>query len=427
MKHFGLLLACGLALTPPMVAGAVTDEAFDQLRSDLAALTVRLDGLAAENARLRRSQAESDAAIAEVQESVVSVHETIVVEKASTWTDRIGIKGDFRYRAQRDTVDLDGVDDRNRNRIRARAQLVAKLPGNITTGLGIATGGDDPVSSNQTLGSGGSSKDVKLDLAYVDWAAFNDTNIRGGKFKNTFTTVGKSELQWDADWRPEGFDLAWDSGTFFVQGLGTYLESDSQREDEFAYVLQTGARGEFAGIDLVGGIGYTDVDTAGKECFFDGSTPGNSCRGNSVDANGLYLFDFQVIDIFAQAGFEFADLPVNIWGDWIRNGDADDHDTGYQVGIQLGKVSKKGSWQFRYFYEDIEPDSTLALLTNSDFGGGGTDSKGSVFAGGYALNDQASVIMSYYRVERQDSFGFVNGGQSYEVDSLRVDVSFKYR
>jgi len=427
MKYPAFLLAFNLALISPMAAGAVSDEAFDQLRSDLAALTVRLDVLAAENARLRRSQAESDAAIADVQESVVSVHETMIVEKEPTWTDRIGVKGDFRYRAQRDEVDLDGVDDRNRNRIRARAHLTAKLPGNVTTGLGIATGGDDPVSSNQTLGGGGSSKDVKLDLAYVDWAAFDDTNIRGGKFKNTFTTVGKSELQWDADWRPEGFDLAWDSGTFFAQGLGTFLESDSQREDEFAYVLQTGARGEFAGIDLVGGIGYTDVDTAGKECFFDGSAPGRSCRGNSVDANGLYLFDFQVVDLFAQAGFEFANLPFNIWGDWIRNGDANDHDTGYQVGIQLGKVSEKGSWQFRYFYEDIEPDATLALLTNSDFGGGGTDSKGSVFSGGYALNDQASVIMSYYRVEKQDSFGFTNGGEPYDVDSLRVDVSFKYK
>jgi len=390
MKHFIFLLTLNLVLFSPIAAGAVSDEAFDQMRSDLVALTERLDELAAENERLRWSLEQSDAAIAEVQESVVAVHETVVVEKEPVWTDRINIKGDFRYRAQRDEIDLDGVDDRNRNRIRARAEITARLPGKVKTGLGFATGGDDPVSSNQTLGGGGSTKDVKLDLAYVDWEAYDGLNVRGGKFKNTFERAGKSEIQWDGDWRPEGFDLAWDNGAFFAQGLGTYLESDTNREDEFAYVVQTGARGEVAGIDLVGGIGYTDVDTAGKECFFDGSTPGISCRGNSVDANGLYLYDFQVVDIFAQAGFELMDRPLTIWGDWIKNNDADDHDTGYQLGIEYGKVSKKGTWQFRYFYEGIEPDATLALLTNSDFGGGGTDSKGSVFAGGYALNDRSA-------------------------------------
>ena len=427
MKRIIFLLTLNLVLFSPIAGGAVSDEAFEQIRSDLIALTARLDELASENERLRRSQEASDATIAEVQESVVADHETIVVENEPAWTDRINIKGDFRYRAQHDEVDLDGVDDRNRSRVRARAEITANLPGKVKTGLGFATGGDDPVSSNQTLGGGGSSKDVKLDLAYVDWEAYDGLSVRGGKFKNTFERVGKSELQWDADWRPEGFDLAWDSGTFFAQGLGTYLESDTNREDEFAYVLQAGARGELAGIDLVGGIGYSDVDTAGKECFFDGSTPGNSCRGNSVNANGVYLYDFQVVDIFAQAGFELMDRPLTLWGDWIKNNDADDYDTAYQVGIEYGKISKKGSWQFRYFYEDIEADATLALLTNSDFGGGGTDSKGNVFAGGYALNDQTSLILAYYRVERQDTFGFVNGGQSYDVDSLRFDVSFKYK
>jgi hypothetical protein len=427
MKRIVFLLAVNLVLFSPIAAGAVSDEAFEQMRSDLLALTERLDELAAENERLRRSQAASDAAIAEVQESVVAVHETVVVEREPAWTDRISIKGDFRYRAQHDEVDLDGVDDRNRNRIRARAEITARLPGKVKTGLGFATGGDDPVSSNQTLGGGGSTKDVKLDLAYADWEAYNGLNVRGGKFKNTFERAGKSELQWDADWRPEGFDLAWDSGTFFAQGLGTYLESDSQKEDEFSFVVQTGARGQLAGIDLVGGVGYTDVDTAGKSCFFDGSTPGSACRGNSVDANGLYLYDFQVVDVFAQAEFEVMDRPLTIWGDWVKNNDADEYDTAYQVGFEYGKVSRKGTWQFRYFYEDIEPDATLALLTNSDFGGGGTDSKGNVFTGSYALNDQTSLIMGYYRVEKQDSLGLVNGGQPFDVNSLRFDFSFKYK
>ena len=46
--------------------------------------------------------------------------------------------------------------------------LVAKPTDTTEVGLGMATGGDDPVSTNQTLGGGGSTKDVRLDLAYAD-------------------------------------------------------------------------------------------------------------------------------------------------------------------------------------------------------------------------------------------------------------------
>ena len=427
MKRIAMILAGGLLMTPLMAVGAVSDEAFEQLRAELAALSTKLDSLAAENAELRQSQSTTEAAVADVQESVVATHETIKAESEPTWADRIGIKGDFRYRYQHDEVDRSGSDNRNRDRIRARAEITAKLPGNVKTGLGFATGGDDPVSSNQTLGEAGSSKDVKLDLAYFDWAAFENTSARGGKFKNTFEVVGKSQLQWDGDWRPEGFDATWDNETFFAQGLGTYLESDDRKEEEWSYFVQAGWRGQLAGIDLVAGAGYTDIESAGKECFYDGSSPGESCGGNAVDANGRYRFDHQVVNAFGSAGFEIAELPVSLWADWIKNGDADDEDTGYQIGAQVGKAKGKGSWQFKYYYQDLEADATLGLLANSDFGGGGTDAKGSVFQGAYALTDQSTVNLSYYLVEKQDSYGLVNGGEEFDVNTLQMDVNFKYK
>ena len=243
MKRFGPILAGCMILNPLMAFGAVSDEAFEQLRAELAALSSKLDSLATENAQLRRSQSTTDAAVVDVQESVAATHEAIKAEKEPTWADRISMKGDFRYRYQHDEVDRSGSDNRNRDRIRARAEVSAKLPGNVKTGLGFATGSDDPVSSNQTLGSAGSSKDVKLDLAYFDWNAFENTSARGGKFKNTFEIVVKSQLQWDGDWRPEGFDATWDNETFFAQGLGTYLESDDRKDEEWSYVVQAGWRG----------------------------------------------------------------------------------------------------------------------------------------------------------------------------------------
>ena len=84
-----------------------------------------------------------------------------------SWAEKIKWKGDFRYRYE--DIEEDGKDDRDRNRIRARPALVAKTSDTTEVGFGLATGGDDPVSTNQTLGGGGSTKDVRLDLAYATW------------------------------------------------------------------------------------------------------------------------------------------------------------------------------------------------------------------------------------------------------------------
>ncbi len=421
MKYFGAILAGCLLLTGQTSMAAVSDAEIAELKATLALLVQRVDQLAAENADLRQSARQTTEAVAAVQDSRAS----------ASWPERIKLKGDFRYRFENDDVSLPDVDSRNRNRIRARVALLADLPGDVEVGFGLASGGDDPVSSNQTLGGGGSSKNVNLDLAYFDWTASERTHVRGGKFKNRLETVAKSQLQWDHDWRPEGFDVRWDDGTFFAQGLGSYLESDTKTSriggTEFAYILQAGARAEISNVRLKGGIGYTDINAAGSDCFFDGSRPGDTCAGNSVNAQGQYLYDFQVLDLFAEAAFSVGDLPVSVWGEWINNRDAEQFDTGYQVGARLGKARSMGSWQLSYYYQDLEADATLGLLTNSNFAGGGTDSKGSVFSGAYALTDQSNLKLTYYLTEKQDSLGLVNGGVPFDTDILQLDVNFKYK
>ena len=48
-------------------------------------------------------------------------------EKEESWTDRIKLKGDFRYRLE--LIAKDGDDTRYRNRLRLRAALHAKVLG----------------------------------------------------------------------------------------------------------------------------------------------------------------------------------------------------------------------------------------------------------------------------------------------------------
>lgn len=442
MKQLTALLGVFVLIVGQTANAAVSDEEFAEVKQMLKEALERIDelegGKSADAPQTKAEQVDSNTKRLE----------------AMSWAERISIKGDFRYRYQNGDTDgsitaesvADGPDTkdgtRNRNRIRARAQLIAQLKSDTEIGLGIATGGDDPVSTNQTLGGGGSSKDVKLDQAYFKWTGLEDTTIRGGKVKNTFHKVAKSQLQWDGDWTPEGFDIAWDNGDYFAQAFGLYLESDSNSDDEFGFILQAGARGEVGGVKLVGGIGYTEIDAEGRECFGPDSDLDSFgyCDGNEVlvtdvtdpDEGGTYLYDFEVYNLFFEATTEAFDMPLTFFGDWIKNDAADDNDSGYLYGVQLGKAKKQGTWQIKYYYEDIEANSTLGLLTNSDFGNGGTNGKGSVLSGAYAMTDQSSFNVTYYNVEKNSDnlvspFVVGNPGTDYDVDTIQVDLIFKYK
>ena len=189
MKRVLFLMLTVNFVALPTAGAAVSDADFEQLREQLAAVSQRLEELAAENAELRSAQDQAATAIADVQTSVNQVQEIEVSAAAESWSDRIRLDGDFRYRYE--NIDPEGSPGRERNRIRARANIRADLMDDVEVGFGLATGGNDPVSTNQTLGGGGSSKSVVLNLAYVDWEATDGLHIFGGKFKNPLLKVGK--------------------------------------------------------------------------------------------------------------------------------------------------------------------------------------------------------------------------------------------
>ena len=109
------------------------------------------------------------------------------------------------------------------------------------------------------------------------------------------------------------------------------------------------------------------------------------------------------------------------------NDSADDNDTGYAVGGRLGKASARGTWQASYLWQDLEADAVIGLTTDSDFAGGGTDSKGHKIGAAYALTDKSKVKLTYFLTERQDTNGIENGGDNFDIDTLQLDFEFKYK
>ena len=417
---------CTLLLLSPVAAQAATDEDLAAMRGQLMALSERLDRLEAENRELTTTNAElvkngqeTAVTIAAVSEKTDAVAANAEERAAKTsWTETIRWKGDFRYRYE--SFDVENKPNRDRNRIRARAALIADVTPTIEVGLGLASGGDDPVSSNQTLGGGGSTKDLRIDLAYFDWDGLKDTHVYGGKFSNYVHRAGKNALLWDGDWRPEGTGIKWNNGMFFANGLGTWIESDSKEGQSFAYLTQLGIKFPIGdNFKLTTGVGYHVFDTAGSSSFFGDD---DDFFGNSFDPiTNTYLYDYEELEFFADLGFEMFGHPALLFGNYVQNQAADEDDTAWAVGFKYGAARNKGDWQFGYVYQRLEKDALLGLLTDSDFGGGGTNSKGSIIKGSYAIYKNFNANLTYFindvGLDLEDPIDFKR---------LQLDLSFKY-
>lgn len=414
-RAISIAVAAAILGSTPVFA-AISDEEFAQLKAEFASMAQRLNALEAENSALRElsESTVTELELAQTELSTVSNH-----AQASDWTDTIKLKGDFRYRYE--SIDIEATDKRERNRIRARAEVAAKLPNNVDVGIGVASGGEDPVSSNQTLGGGGSTKDLRLDLAYFKWHATDDLYVQAGKYKNPLYRPQKSALMWDSDWRPEGLSAGWNSDHLFTTFFGNWLESDSKKSNEaFAWGLQGGAKFDLGSARMTAALAYYDFPTAGETPYFDDDFFGNS----SID--GVYLYNYEMIELGADIGMNLFDMPFKVFANYVQNQDADDYDTGWLAGAQVGKASGRGSWQVAYQYQDLEADAVLGLLSDSDFAGGGTDGKGHRLTGAYGINKQWKVGFTWFIDNEAGEKNLADLGGAIGYDRIMIDTAFKF-
>jgi opacity protein-like surface antigen len=429
MKKLAVLLVLIAVFFSPAGFAEVSDDEIQALREQIQLLTQRLDDLEMANQQTNAAFSELDQATnARVDEAVETRVDTAVAEQvvermaAVSWAERMRWKGDFRYRYE--NIDQEGKDSRNRSRIRARTHLEADVSSTVQVGIGLATGGDDPVSSNQTIGGGGSSKDIKIDLAYFDWSGLENTNITGGKFKNFLIRPAKTGLMWDSDWRPEGLGVIWDNDTIFIQSLGTWLEGDSKKRTQFSWALQAGLNfkvGETG--SLMFGAGYSQFDIAGRTPLFGEPDDfyGNSFVLDPVTGDLQFKYDYRQFEGFAEYKFKLGGNSVSLFADYTVNTETDENDSGYLLGAKYGSAKKKGTWDITYFYKKLEADATIGLLTDSDFAGGGTDAKGHVFSATYAFHINWNFKATYF-INQID----LASGDPKDYDRLMLDLNFKF-
>jgi hypothetical protein len=341
---------------------------------------------------------------------------TPVVAEEESWTDRIKLKGDLRLRYE----SIDEEDGRNldRMRLRARFGLDAEIQDGLKIVFQLATGGDNPISSNQTLDGSFSTKDIGVDLAYVDWRVNDVVTVNAGKMKNPIFRAAKAPLIWDGDLNPEGIAAKFSSEIFFATAAAFLVDERSDEVDSLLYAAQAGVKvdlGDFG--KLTAGIGYFGyTNTVGQERFYNARP-----RGNSVDANGNHLYKYKNIEVFGELDTDVNDWALKLYTQYTQNGEVSVQDTAYSFGAVLGSVKKKGDMEFIWLYQDIEADALISAFSDSDFGGGGTDSKGHIFRAKYGLYEKIALGGTFF-LNEVDRFQ----GTEHDYNRVQIDLEFKF-
>ncbi len=333
-----------------------------------------------------------------------------------SWTDRIDFSGDFRLRYE--STDEEFEVERSRMRFRSRFGFSVTASDDVEFVLRLATGGENPVSANQTFGDGFSSKDIGVDFAYVDWKISDTLNFYGGKMKNPFFRPGGSGLVWDGDLTPEGLAIRYSSGLVFGTVGGFAVEERSTSDDSLLYVVQGGVGYPFGESNkLTVGAGYVAyTNTIGNEAFHDGKA-----KGNTLDTDDLYVFEYKNTEVFAQVDTKLADWPVQIFAHYAKNDKVSRENTAMAYGAKVGSSKDRGELQFTWVYNDVEADSVVATFTDSDFGGGGTDAKGHVLKAKYAISRKIFVGGTIF-VNNVERFQ----GAEHDFNRFQLDLEFKF-
>ncbi len=348
---------------------------------------------------------------------VLSLFSVPVFAQDESWVDRIKLSGDVRLRYE--GIDEEFREERNRMRFRSRVGLDAQVSDGISVVLQVATGGDNPTSTNQSFDDGFSAKDIGVRLAYVDWKVSDALSINAGKMKNPLFRAGKAPVLWDGDMNPEGIAAKFDSNTFFANAAAFAVGERGSSDDSFLFALQAGGRFKLGDSGkLTAGVGYfAYTNTVGNEPFYDGRA-----RGNSVDLAGHYVFDYKVTEAFAQYDTNVSGWPLSVFAHFAQNNEVSDLDTALAFGARLGSAKDEGDVEFRWIYQDLEADATIGTFVDSDFGGGGMDSDGHIIQARYAFSRQIFFGGTFF-VNKKD----IAQGNGVDYNRVQIDLEFKFK
>ena len=411
MKNKLLTLAVASAIVG--AAGLAPVPAFAQ-SADIEALKAQLAALSAKIEQLEKAQAQTKKTADETLATADKTADVVAQGNA-----RLSFAGDLRYRNE--SFDVQYVDrNRQRDRVRARLNATYRVNDTLTGVFGIATGGPDPRSSNQTLTDTNSRKDFELDLAFVQWAPNAAWRVTAGKQRYSWQRT--PSLFFDGDVNPEGIAINYTKGNMFAGVFYDWLAeralsfsnvTTGTNTDSIMYGAQLGYKIPFSdSVALTVAGTYFNFDgVQGYNPFFGGSSFGNTTTTSAAVCNrtlgagvACLLSDYDIIEGYADLTASVGGRPLRFYVDYAQNSEAEINpvageklDTAIAYGFSYGAASAaKGTWEFGVLSQKIEKDALFGQLVDSDFGDGNTDADGIVLRGAYTIARNWTINATYF-------------------------------
>ena len=369
-----------------------------------------------------------------VAAAIIGVMMTPAIAQAGEWYEKVKIKGDVRERHE--LIRQEDKDDQNRWRMRARLSVSAEISGAWSAAIGLASGSDDPVSTNQTLTDGFSTKQIGLDLAYFDFhpASIEGLRLIGGKMNLPFETADKTELIWDGDLNPEGLAIRYgrvlgEKASMYLSGGGFYIEDRDPDDESYLVGVQAGFDVKASDdVKIAMGAGYYDYEGAeGMALFYNAA----KSYGNSKTVIGAdeeedvygYATDFDEVEVLGVVTVSLSEKAgLKLYGDYVRNVAADSLNTGWLFGGAVSYGKDAGAVRIYANYRSLESDAVVGAFTDSDFIGGGTNGKGLELGAAYGVVKNVSLDLTYF----VNTKGLKDTDDESGYRRLQADVQVKF-
>ncbi len=404
LRHATTLLLCHL----PAFAFGAEDRAVAaaaSIEQRLQALSAELDALRKDNEELRRHLGALES----------KADQPTAAPAAAPTALKLG--GELRMRYENFASDNTAFVERNRFRGRLRVGATAAIASNFEAGLRLTTGVSEgePTGNNFTWQDNASKKALAVDLAYLKWTTLKTSTdtlaLTLGKMTSPFAS---SDLLFDSDYTPEGLAVQYSRnlGTTHVLRANTAAfvidELSASRADAMLYARQL--RWDAAWTPRTStsfGIASLDLSHASK---LTNSAVPDVHRGNTRTAAGELINDYRPWIVDASVTQLLRGIPVRLAADYLENPGADTANHAYYAGVFVGKAGARHTWELSYRYRVAESDAWYEELIDSDSGafyavappggavgyGGGTNVRGHIFAGNYAVTDHSLVGFTYF-------------------------------
>lgn len=437
-----------------------------------------------------------------------------------SWVDRIKVDGDFRFRYQADRPDKNNVepfqylasevlndgiirapdfaqsnayyvstgstqDARDRERLRLRLGISAKVTDEVGVGIRLTTGSTgDRVSTNQTLGQGFNKYPLLVDRAFVRVDPVDWLSVQAGRLPNPWFNT---DMIWSDNLNFEGLAASahWAKpGATFepFATLGAFpLREDAPptRNSRWLYGTQVGAAwAPTQRTKFKFGMAYylyknleghqdRDYQTSGSGTsmtFASGPTYGQYEYPAGLRQKGNTLFEtnpsspdllppvwglaykFRPLALTMSAELtHFSPYSILISAEYVKNTafnvsdfqqrsgmsiNPGGRDQGYQLKMAFGaaEVRDAQQWQASASYRYLGSDAVLDAFNDSDLGLGGTNVQGYTLGFNYGLYRNTSVGARYLSSSTIDSpiNNQYYANAKYKVNSLQVDLNVRF-